>query len=111
MPLEALVEAIRTVHAGGSVFTHEQLQKGFVMLTQRERQVVRFAMDGLSNKEIGVRLNMSPKTVESRLTDIYDRYGITNGRIELSLRAANEGWLDIEPPTADPPRAAEESRP
>ena len=111
VPLEALVEAIRTVHAGGSVFTQEQLQKGFVALTPRERQVVRFAMDGLSNKEIGVQLNMSPKTVESRLTDIYDRYGITNGRIELSLRATNEGWLDIEPPAADPARTADAARP
>ena len=38
------------------------------------------AMDGLSNKEIGARLGMSPKTVESRLTEIYDRFGITGGR-------------------------------
>jgi DNA-binding NarL/FixJ family response regulator len=97
--LATLVDAIRTVHGGGSVFTTEQLQKGFITLAPRERQVVRLAMDGLSNKEIGVQLNMSPKTVESRLTEIYDRHGITNGRIELSLRAAEEGWLDIEPPT------------
>lgn len=97
--LPALVEAIRTVQAGGSVFTHEQLQKGFVSLSPRERDVVRLAMDGLSNKEIGSQLGMSPKTVESRLTDIYDRFGITGGRVELSLRAAQEGWLDIEPPT------------
>ena len=100
VPLPALVAAIRTVDAGGSVFTQEQLQKGFVTLTPRDRDVVRLAMDGLSNKEIGVRLVMSPKTVESRLTDIYDRYGITGGRVELSLRAAEEGWLDIEPPRA-----------
>lgn len=98
VPLAALVDAIRTVHAGGSVFTYEQLQKGFVTLAPREREVVRLAMDGLSNKEIGVRTGLSPKTVESRLTDIYDRFGITGGRVELSLRAADEGWLDIEPP-------------
>ena len=100
VPLPALVDAIRTVDAGGSVFTQEQLQKGFITLTPRDRDVVRLAMDGLSNKEIGVRLGMSPKTVESRLTDIYDRFGIEGGRVELSLRAAEEGWLDIEPPKA-----------
>jgi DNA-binding NarL/FixJ family response regulator len=99
VPLHDLVDAIRTVNAGGSVFTDEQLQKGFVTLAPREREVVRLAMEGLSNKEIGGRLGMSPKTVESRLTDIYDRFGITGGRVELSLRAADEGWLDIEPPT------------
>ena len=98
VPLPALVDAIRTVSTGGSVFTQEQLQKGFVTLAPREREVVRLAMDGLSNKEIGGRLGMSPKTVESRLTDIYDRFGITGGRVELSLRASEEGWLDIEPP-------------
>jgi DNA-binding NarL/FixJ family response regulator len=103
VPLPRLVEAIRTVHAGGSVFTQEQLQKGFVTLSRREREVVELAMAGLSNKEIGARLEMSPKTVESRLSEIYDRFGITGGRIELSFRAAEEGWLDIEPPgTVDP---------
>jgi two-component system, NarL family, response regulator DevR len=96
--LPALVDAIRTVDAGGSVFTQEQLQKGYVSLAPRERDVVQLAMDGLSNKEIGTQLGMSPKTVESRLTDIYDRFGITGGRVELSRRAAEEGWLDIEPP-------------
>jgi hypothetical protein len=48
---------------------------------------------------------MSPKTVESRLTEIYDRYGITNGRVELSTRAVAEGWLDIEPPARRPEEA------
>jgi DNA-binding NarL/FixJ family response regulator len=98
VPLSDLVQAIRTVHAGGSIFTYDQLAKRFVTLAPREREVVRLAMDGLSNKEIGARTGMSPKTVESRLTDIYERFGITGGRVELSLRAADEGWLDIEPP-------------
>jgi DNA-binding NarL/FixJ family response regulator len=98
VPLPDLVEAIRNVAAGGSVFTQEQLQKGFVTLTLRERQIVRLAMDGLSNKEIAGQLGMSPKTVESHLGGIYERFSIHGGRIELSRRAADEGWLDIEPP-------------
>jgi two-component system response regulator DesR len=100
VPLQTLVEAIRTVASGGSVFTLEQLQKGFVTLTSRERQVVGLAMEGLSNKEIGARIGTSPKTVESHLSAIYDRFGILGGRIELSFRAAEEGWLDIEAPAA-----------
>ena len=101
VPLAALVNAIRTVHAGGSVFTTDQLQKGFVTLTPRERSVVAMTMEGLSNKEMGIRLGMSPKTVESRLSDVYLRFGITGGRVELSHRAAEEGWLDIEPPAVE----------
>ena len=111
VPLPTLVEAIRTVASGGSVFTQEQLQKGFVTLTPRERQIVRLAMDGLSNKEIGARLGTSPKTVESHLGAIYDRFGITGGRIELSFRAGEEGWLDIELPGSRRARSAEAARP
>jgi DNA-binding NarL/FixJ family response regulator len=110
VPLPTLVEAIRTVASGGSVFTQEQLQKGFVTLTPRERQIVRLAMDGLSNKEIGGRLGTSPKTVESHLSAIYERFGITGGRIELSIRAGEEGWLDIELPDYRQARTAEAAR-
>lgn len=102
VPLTSLVEAIRVVAAGGSVFTQEQLQKGFVTLRPRERQIVQLTKDGLSNKEIGARIGASAKTVESHLSDIYDRYGITGGRIELSRRAVEEGWLDIDPPVEVP---------
>ena len=97
VPLATLVEGIRTVADGGSVFTREQLQKGFVTLSPRERQIVRLAMDGLANKEIAAQIGASPKTVEAHLSAIFERFGITGGRIELSFRAAQEGWLDIEP--------------
>jgi two-component system, NarL family, nitrate/nitrite response regulator NarL len=100
VPLPALVDGIRTVADGGSVFTRDQLQKGMVKLSPRERQIVRLAMDGLGNKEIATRINASPKTVESHLTAIFERFGINGGRIELAFRAADEGWLDIEPPDA-----------
>jgi DNA-binding NarL/FixJ family response regulator len=98
VPLATLVDGIRTVAAGGSVFTREQLQKGFVTLSSRERQIVRLAMDGLGNKEIAGRIGASPKTIEGHLTAIFERFGIQGGRIELAFRAAEEGWLDIEPP-------------
>jgi len=106
VPLPTLVEAIRAVHDGRSVFTQDQLQKGFVTLTPRERSIVRLAMDGLSNKEIGTQLGMSAKTVESRLTELYERFGIGGGRVELARRAADEGWLDIDPPGSNLREAA-----
>ena len=98
VPLGDLVSAIRTVADGGSVFTREQLKKGFVKLSARERQIVRLAMDGLGNKEIAATIGASRKTVEGHLTAIFERFGIQGGRIELSFRAAEEGWLDIDPP-------------
>jgi len=98
VPLPTLAEQIRTVAAGGSVLTAEQLHAGLVRLTPRERQIVRLAMDGLGNKEIAAQIGGSPKTVETHLSSIFERFGIKGGRVELALRAADEGWLDIEPP-------------
>ena len=98
VPLPTLVDKIRTVAAGGSVLTQEQLHTGLVKLTPRERQIVRLAMDGLGNREIAAKIGGSPKTVETHLGSIFERYGIKGGRIELAIRAAEEGWLDIEPP-------------
>jgi DNA-binding NarL/FixJ family response regulator len=99
-PLAELGDAIRRVAGGGTVFSADQLDKAFVNLTPREREVLRLAMDGLSNKEIGARLGTSRKTVEGHLSDIFEKYGILGGRTELSIRAAAEGWLEIEVPPA-----------
>ena len=98
VPLPRLVDGIRAVASGGLVFTREQLTKDLVTLSPRERQIVRLAMDGLGNKEIATQIGASPKTVEGHLTAIFERFDIKGGRIELSFRAAEEGWLDIEPP-------------
>jgi DNA-binding NarL/FixJ family response regulator len=98
VPLPALVEAIKVIAEGGRVFGPEHLESRFVTLTPREREVLRFAMDGLSNKEIGARIGLHRKTVEAHLSDVFEKYGIHGGRIELSIKAAEEGWLDIQPP-------------
>jgi two-component system response regulator DesR len=99
VPLPALFEAIQVIAEGGTVFSAEQLESRLVTLTPREREILRLAMDGLSNKEIGARIGLHRKTVEAHLSDVFEKYGIHGGRIELSIRAAEEGWLDIQPPT------------
>jgi len=40
------------------------LQKRYAELSERQRQVMDFAIQGLSNKEIAARLGISPRTVE-----------------------------------------------
>jgi DNA-binding NarL/FixJ family response regulator len=106
VPLPALIDAIRSAATGASVFTREQLQKGFIQLRPRDREILRLAQDGLTNKEIAGRIGASPKTVESHLTDMYQRFGVNGGRVELTRRAELEGWLDIDPPNG----AADEAR-
>lgn len=105
VPLPALVDAIRVAAAGGTVFDRAQLLTVFVSLTSKERLVLECAMQGLSNKEIGARLGTSAKTVEGHLSDIFGKYDILGGRIELTMRAATEGWLEIDAPASPGPRS------
>jgi two-component system response regulator FixJ len=56
----------------------EKLQSRFKMLSERQRQVMELAVVGLSNKEIGSRLNISPKTVEYHRAWVMERIGAKN---------------------------------
>ena len=47
-------------------------------LTAQEAQIARLARDGLSNPEIGTRLFLSPRTVQSHLRDVFTKLGITS---------------------------------
>lgn len=51
-------------------------------LTERERQVARMASQGLSNKEVANRLQLSIRTVEGHLYQIFTKMGISS-RSEL----------------------------
>jgi len=97
--LQDLLRAIRVVAAGGNVFTAAQLGTPLVTLTSRQRDVVALTMGGMTNKEIADRLGTSKKAVEQHLSEIFAREQIRGGRVELALRAASEGWLDIDAPT------------
>jgi two-component system response regulator FixJ len=56
----------------------EKLQLRFDTLSTRQRQVMELAVAGLSNKEIGSRLNISPKTVENHRAWVMERIGAKN---------------------------------
>ena len=49
-------------------------------LTAQERQIARFASDGLSNPEIGARLFLSSRTVEWHLRHVFVKLGIRSRR-------------------------------
>ena len=49
-----------------------------VHLTGREEQVARLAFGGLTNPEIGIRLLVSPRTVEYHLGNVFAKLGITS---------------------------------
>ncbi|MET9435730.1 AAA family ATPase [Streptomyces sp. NPDC006551] len=47
-------------------------------LTAQQRQIARLVADGLSNREIGERLFLSPRTVGSHLYNVYPKLGISS---------------------------------
>ncbi|MGD1170315.1 LuxR C-terminal-related transcriptional regulator [Mycobacterium seoulense] len=51
-------------------------------LTPMEQDVVRLVREGLGNKDIGARLFISPRTVQTHLTHVYAKLGISS-RVEL----------------------------
>jgi DNA-binding NarL/FixJ family response regulator len=92
-----LVSAIRKAHRGEKVFSPQVLDMivssfkedargepgpaSLDRLTAREYEVLRLMSDGLSNKEIGARLFVSPKTVEKTVSVIFRK-------LEVSSRTA-----------------------
>jgi predicted ATPase/DNA-binding CsgD family transcriptional regulator len=60
---------------------------GWASLTPTERDVVRLVSEGLGNNDIATRLFVSPRTVQSHLTHVYAKLGLTS-RVQLAQEAA-----------------------
>jgi two-component system response regulator FixJ len=56
----------------------KELQSRFNALSARQRQVMELAAAGMSSKEIGNQLNISPKTVENHRAWVMERIGARN---------------------------------
>ena len=56
-------------------------------LTRTERDVVRLVSEGLTNADIAARLFISPRTVQTHLTHIYTKLGLTS-RVQLVQETA-----------------------
>ena len=54
---------------------HQRVRRLFATLTPREREVMVLATQGLTNKEIGRRLGISPRTVESHRARLMEKLG------------------------------------
>ncbi|WP_232070427.1 helix-turn-helix transcriptional regulator [Mycobacterium noviomagense] len=60
---------------------------GWASLTATEHQVVQLVSEGLANNDIATRLFVSPRTVQSHLTHVYTKLGLTS-RVQLVQEAA-----------------------
>jgi DNA-binding NarL/FixJ family response regulator len=107
---EELIEAIKTV-ASGEVFLYPSgaklLLRGLkqksepgeedplVKLTDREREVLAFTVEGFSSSEIGKKLFISPKTVDTYRARIMEKLNLHH-RSELVRFALRTGLLKAE---------------
>lgn len=71
----SLLDAIRTVHAGGrwvpaDIAVDLARHAGDEMLTDREVEVVRFIAQGHSNREVGALLSVTEDTIKARVKSI-----------------------------------------
>jgi two-component system response regulator FixJ len=71
---DAIEESQQRENAG----ERKDLPAKFESLTARQRQVMELAVAGLSNKEIGSQLDISPKTVENHRAWVMERIGARN---------------------------------
>src|SRR5271157_1698567 len=100
-PFEVVCKCIQSVHAGQVWANSQQLQwilqaltdrkpsrivnaVGIPLLTPRQEQIVRMAVEGLPNGEISASLHISAHTVRNHLFRIYEKLGVSN-RVELIL--------------------------
>jgi len=101
----ALFKCIRCVHKGQIWLNNEELgyvlsawvrtpqlrvmdAHGVKLLTSREEDVVQLVVEGLGNREIAQRLNLSEHTIRNYLFRIFDKIGVSN-RVELVLYATS----------------------
>jgi DNA-binding NarL/FixJ family response regulator len=61
-----------------------------VELTAREREVLLLVVEGLANKQIARRLQISEKTVKGHLTNLFQRIGVSD-RTQAALWAERTG--------------------
>lgn len=54
-------------------------------LSDRQQEVVKLVLEGKSNKQIALALNISERTVEFHLKNVYDKFQVSS-RVELVLK-------------------------
>jgi len=95
MRAEELAEAVRRVQQGLRVIDPELATEAWGEpdpLTDRERQVLRMAGDGVASIDIATDLGLSEGTVRNYLSEAISKLGAGN-RVEAARIARTKGWL------------------
>jgi len=95
MAAEKLADAVRRVQNGLRVIDPELAAEAWAEpdpLTDRERQVLRLAGEGMASINIAAKLSLSEGTIRNYLSEAISKLGAAN-RIEAARIARTKGWL------------------
>ena len=112
-PISEVVQAIRTVHAGGTLVepamtgaivselrrlsesSSKKGQRVLDLLTEKELEIVCYVATGMSNKEIADKLVYSEKTVKNYLSIIFQKLNIRD-RTQAAILVLRQGIVPEE---------------
>jgi RNA polymerase sigma factor (sigma-70 family) len=93
---QEVVDAIRTVSQGGSLFTprsiaqllnsRREIEAQLERLTPREKEVLRMMAEGTSSREIATRLGISYTTVRTHIRSLGSKLGV-HSKLEAIVKA------------------------
>lgn len=64
--------------------------------SEREIAIMRLVGEGRSSAEIGVRLGLTTRTIETYLSRMFERYGVSS-RSQLVVTAISRAWITVLP--------------
>lgn len=104
---EQIIAAVKAVYEGKSSLSPDVADKLMAhivgssaapalveSLTEREMEVLRLAASGLTNRGIGLKLNISDRTVQGHLASIYAKLGV-GSRTEAVTKALHLKLIDL----------------
>lgn len=110
-PVKELVKAIHEVAEGQSALdpvvarkvlrqftegpTRNKRDEMAEALTEREQEVLELLAESKTNREIGDVLSISDRTVQTHLSNIFHKMGVSR-RTEAVLAAIRRGWLTVD---------------
>lgn len=94
-PSQDLIDAIQKVYSGGTAIAPELMVESWMEkdpLSDKERNALRLAKDGLSTEQIAEKLFLSAGTVRNYLSSASAKLNAKN-RIDAARIAHQNGWL------------------
>ncbi len=90
------IGVLRTVIAGKDSLA--DAQASVRSLTDRQRQVLRGILDGLSNKEIAARMQASETSVKATIQELFGKAGVRTRSqlVRVAIERYSLGWLSDE---------------